>query len=145
MADQMPRALSHRLDVELRSDLPYSAALERRWCSPVEDAIEIDASGGGESCVEILGYGFRVKDADRGRPRVMVARAAQHLRGNAAREVEVGGLRQRMHAGVGAPCPMDGDCFATELRDRGFERLLNREAICLALPPYQPGPVIFDR
>src|SRR5690349_3501135 len=108
MADQMPRALSHRLDVELRGDLPHPAAFERRRRPPVQDAVEIDTSGGGESRVEILGYCLRVKDADRGRPQVMVDRAAQHLYSNAAREVEMGGLRQCMHAGVGAPRPVDG-------------------------------------
>ncbi len=43
------------------------------------------------------------------------------------------------------PAPWTVTRFPAELRDRGFQRLLNREPVRLALPPYQPGSVIFDR
>ena len=57
----------------------------------------------------------------------------------------MGDLAQRMDAGIGAAGAMDRHGLAAKLRDRGFERLLHRQPLRLALPADEPGAVIFDR
>ena len=54
-------------------------------------------------------------------------------------------LPQGMDPGIGAPGAMDGDYFAAEIRNRGFERFLHRQPLWLPLPADKPGAVIFDR
>ena len=71
---------------------------------------------------------------------MMIERAAHHFGRNAARQVEMRGLAQRMHAGIGAPRAVHGNLLAAEPGDGGFERLLHREAIRLALPADEPVP-----
>ena len=57
----------------------------------------------------------------------------------------MGDLAQRMDAGIGAAGAMDRHGLAAKLRDRGFDRLLHRQPLRLALPADEPGAVIFDR
>src|SRR5579872_914261 len=53
-------------------------------------------------------------------------------------------LAQRMHAGVGAPRPVDANLFAADRFDGGFQRALHRGAVLLNLPARERRAVIFD-
>ena len=74
----------------------------------------------------------------------MVDGTAQHLGGHRPGQIEMRGLRQRMHTRIGAPRPVDRGSFPAETGDRGFEGPLDREPVPLPLPADQPGAVIFD-
>src|SRR4051794_18918544 len=53
-------------------------------------------------------------------------------------------LTARVHAGIGAPRGMHDALLAGGALDRGLDRLLHRQPICLALPADEPRAVIFD-
>ena len=54
-------------------------------------------------------------------------------------------LGQRMHPGIGAPGAEHGDASRRRTGDRGFQRLLDRQPVRLALPADEAGAAIFDR
>src|SRR5215472_15505802 len=76
---------------------------------------------------------------------MVVDRAAQYFRRYRSRQIEMRGLAERMHTGVGAPGTVQRDLLTAEPGDRRFERLLHRQAIRLALPADETGAVILDR
>src|SRR5260370_24675809 len=53
-------------------------------------------------------------------------------------------LRQRMHAGVGAPRAVDANLLAADRLDRIFQRALHRGTVVLDLPATERRAVIFD-
>src|SRR6516162_9208498 len=145
VADEMASTRAHCLDIERRCDMPHPAPFERRRCSAVQDAIEINSSDCREPCVKRSGHPLCREDRNPGGPQMVVNGAAQNLRRNRAGKIDMSGLRQRMHASIGASGAMYRDALAAELGDGGFERLLNRWPVGLPLPAGQSTAVIFDR
>src|SRR5438874_2582444 len=72
MADEVPRALLHRNQIERRRDMPYPAAFQGRRRPPVQDAVEVMPAARRQSCVETGRRRFNLNDADRMRPEVVV-------------------------------------------------------------------------
>ena len=53
-------------------------------------------------------------------------------------------LRERVHAGVGAPGAYRGDFFAGDFAERALERVLHAAAGRLGLPAAKCTAVVFD-
>ena len=74
-----------------------------------------------------------------------VERVAQPILAPVARQIDMGDLTQRMHAGVGAAGAMDdAPRAALERGDRLLEPLLHRHPVLLPLPADERAAVIFD-
>src|SRR5260370_27512488 len=111
---------AQRLYVERGSDLPPPAAFEGRRGAAVQDAIEINPADSRQPGVELVANALGGKDADRIWPQIVVDGAAQHLRLRRAGEIEMRGLRQRVHPVVGPPRPVDSDAPPAAFLDGGF-------------------------
>ena len=88
---------------------------------------------------------FNGENADPGCTQIMVQRTAENVAARLAGEIEMRNLGQSMDPGVGAPSAVDGHYLAAEIRHCGFESLLYRQSLGLALPTDQTGAVILDR
>ena len=83
-------------------------------------------------------------DSDRGRQHAVQGRAPAISSVTRSRKINVSALGQRVHSGVGAAGAMDANVFATNLRERFFQVVLNAVAIRLALPARKWRAVIGD-
>ena len=59
-------------------------------------------------------------------------------------QVEMRHLPQGMDTGIGAARARDGDAFARQLFDGGFQRRLHRGPLGLTLPAHKGAAVIFE-
>ena len=143
-ADELRRALGHRIDVERQGDVPHLAALDRGRRAAVEDPIEIAAPGAREARMPVVGDRLDLKHRNRGGPNQRIQALAQPVRGQRLGDIDVRRHPERVHPGIGPPGAMDRDGFAGHLADRLLERLLDGIAQRLPLPADERPAVIFQ-
>ena len=110
---------------------------------PVEQHIAVPPPMRGMAGVELRRN--RARPADGGRIRQQRIDPANPRRGlPLGQGIEVGHLPDSMHAGIGAPCPVDTNAFSGYPGERIFQIVLNRATRLLRLPTAEPAAVILD-
>ena len=79
----------------------------------------------------------RAEDRDRQRPQLRVGAVGEPVRRDRPLDIDMGGHRQRMDAGIGPPGGMERHLLVGDRRDRLLDRLLHRWAVRLALPAHE--------
>ncbi len=125
-AEKQLRRLVHGFGVERRPDMPGAAAIDRERRAPVDDAIAIGAAARRPAGVEIVGNALDAEHGDRRRPHMVVEGADYLERLIRPPEIEMGGLADRVDAGIGTAGAVDDDRLAAEALDGGFQDFLHR-------------------
>ena len=87
---------------------------------------------------------MRFQNHDRMGAQIMVQGVAHLARVKDFFQIEMGHLAQGVHPGIGTARAGYGDALSRKLRDRVFQRALDRSAIVLALPADKGRAVIFQ-
>src|SRR5205085_6576433 len=111
----------------------------------IGDPVKIAAADAGEAGVEVLIDRLGREDRDRQRPQLGVGPVGEPVRSDRLLDIDMGGHRQRMDAGIGAPRGMESHLLMADRPDRLLDRLLDRRAVRLPLPAHERAAVIFDR
>ena len=132
---------AHGADVEVVLDPPHEGFAE---CgAPARDLIEIGAPHGVMAGVEPVVGVSGVYDIDVLGQKI-VEPVDELLRGHGPRRLQVGNLPDRVHAGVGAPGPLEIDRDAEQLAGRPQQVTLNGAGILLPLPPVVACSLVLD-
>ena len=84
------------------------------------------------------------EDRDRQRPQLGVGAVGEPVRADRPFDIDMGGHRQRVDAGIGPPGGVERHLLVGDRLDRLLDRLLDRRAVRLALPAHERAAVIFD-
>jgi hypothetical protein len=135
----------HGRYVERPRHSPSPSGLHGEIGPAIYDAVEIMALARREPRIEVVRDVLDCQHRDRVRPQMGIDGIADGVGVPGPGEVDMRHLAERVHARIGASCPLHVNALAAECGYRRCQDALDRYAIVLHLPADERGAVIFDQ